>query len=188
MADQVASRGFIAIAPDLLSGKAPNGGGTPDFSSSDDAMKAIYALDPVGVTSALNAVFDFAEKIPSGNGKVSVGGFCWGGSQTFRYATNNTNISAAFVFYGTGPSESGDYKKIAVPVYGFYGGNDERVNATIAGSEQMMKEVSKKYEPVIYPGAGHGFMRSGQEPDANEDNKKARDQAFERLVDLLNKI
>jgi carboxymethylenebutenolidase len=188
MADQLAAQGFIVIAPDLLSGKAPNGGNTPDFSTSDDAMKAIYNLDADGVTSALNMVFNYAQKIPSGNGKVSVGGFCWGGGQTFRYSTNNPNVSAALVFYGTGPSEAEEYKRISAPVYGFYGGNDERVNATIETSGQMMKDAGKKYEPVIYDGAGHGFMRAGQEPTATEPNKKARDEAFKRMIEILNKI
>ena len=92
------------------------------------------------------------------------------------------------VFYGTGPSEAAEYKRIKAPVYGFYGGNDNRVNATIPDSEKVMKDTGKKYEPVIYKGAGHGFMRAGQEPDASEDNRKARDVAFERLIGLLNKI
>ena len=52
----------------------------------------------------------------------------------------------------------------------------------------MMKDSGKKYESVIYDGAGHGFMRAGQEPNANDMNKKVRDEAFQRLVSLLNKI
>jgi carboxymethylenebutenolidase len=188
MADQVAGEGFIVIAPDLISGMAPDGGNTPDFSNSDEARSAIYALDPDGITSDLNAVYDYASKIPAGNGKVVVMGFCWGGTQTFRYATNNEKAKAFMVFYGTGPGEEAEYKRIKAPVYGFYGGNDNRVNATIPDSEMFMKDTGKKYEPVIYQGAGHGFMRAGQEPDASEDNRKARDAAFERLIGLLKKI
>jgi len=188
MADQVAGEGFIVIAPDFISGKAPGGGDTPDFSNSDAARDAIYELDPDQITSDLNTVFEYAKKIPSGNTNVCVMGFCWGGSQTFRYATNNQNIEAAFVFYGTGPQEQEAYDRIEAPVYGFYGGNDNRVNATIENSENMMEKADKIYKPVIYEGAGHGFMRSGQAPDASPENKKARDAAFERLVNLLNKI
>ncbi len=188
MADQVAGEGFIVIAPDFISGKAPGGGDTPDFADSDAARQAIYELDPDQITSDLNAVFAYANKIPAGNSKVCVMGFCWGGSQTFRYATNNQNIEAAFVFYGTGPQEQEAYDRIEAPVYGFYGGNDNRVNATIENSEKMTEVASKIYKPVIYEGAGHGFMRSGQAPDASVDNKKARDAAFERLVSLLKKI
>jgi len=188
MTDQIAGAGFIAIAPDLLSGKAPNGGGTADFANSDDARTALYELKPEEVTEALQAVTDYVKKLPAANGKVCVGGFCWGGSQTFRFATNNQEVKAAFVFYGTGPKEAEAYERIKMPVYGFYGGNDQRVNATIPNSEGFMEKLKKTYKPVIYDGAGHGFMRAGQAPDASEANKKARDEAFERLVELLSEV
>ena len=188
MADQVAGEGFIVIAPDFISGKAPGGGDTPDFPNSDAARDAIYELNPDQITSDLNAVFTYAKKIPAGNGKVALMGFCWGGSQTFQYATNNPDIEAAFVFYGSGPEEQDAYNRIQAPVYGFYGGNDNRVNATIENSEKMMEKAGKTYKPVIYEGAGHGFMRAGQEPNATPDNKKARDSGFERLIQLLKEI
>ena len=103
MADQIAEAGYIAVAPDLLSGKAPDGGKTSDFANSDDARTAIYQLDPDAVTADLNVVYKYMIKLPASNGKSAVMGFCWGGSQTFRYATNNSEIGAAMVFYGTRP-------------------------------------------------------------------------------------
>jgi len=117
-----------------------------------------------------------------------VAGFCWGGGQTFRFATNNKAIKAAFVFYGTGPDKADDVGRIAAPVYGFYGGNDARVNATIPTSIQLMKKAGKTYEPVTYEEAGHGFMRAGEAPDANAANKKARDEAWARWKELLKKL
>ena len=126
--------------------------------------------------------------LPSCNGKVVVGGFCWGGAQTFRFATNNKNIKAAFVFYGTPPSKAEDIARISCPVYGFYGGNDARVTATVPKATDMMKTAGKTYEPVTYDGAGHGFMRAGEAPDANAANKKAHDDAWERWKKLLSKI
>jgi carboxymethylenebutenolidase len=188
MADQVAGEGFIVIAPDLISGKAPGGGDTPDFPDSDAARQAIYDLDPDQITSDLDAVFAYAKNIPAGNGKVVVMGFCWGGSQTFRYATNNPQIEASFVFYGTGPEEQEAYDRIKTPVYGFYGGNDNRVNATIENSLKMMENADMIYKPIIYKGAGHGFMRSGQAPDASPENRKARDAAFKRMINRMKRI
>jgi carboxymethylenebutenolidase len=188
MADQIAGGGFIAIAPDLLSGMAPNGGGTADFPNPDAARDAIYKLDSAQVRKDLNAVADYVTKLPSSNGKVAVAGYCWGGSQCFRMATNNEKIKAAFVFYGTGPDDISAIRSIKAPVYGFYGGNDERVNATIPKSDSLMKANGKKYEPVIYTGAGHGFMRAGQEPNATADNTKARDEAFARLIAKLKEM
>ena len=186
--DQLAERGFIAIAPDLLSGMGPDGGGTAEIGSGDAVRKAIQSLPPDQVTADLNATVDYVSKLPAANGKVAVGGFCWGGGQTFRFATNNDDIKAAFVFYGSGPDSAEAIEKIKAPVYGFYGSNDARVNATIPKSEELMKKAGKTYEPVIYEGAGHGFMRAGEAPDAMEANKKAREQAWERWTELLKNI
>lgn len=188
VADQLAEAGFIAIAPDLLSGAAPKGGGTEELGSGDEVRKVIGSLPPDQITADLNAVVAHVAKLPAANGKVAVGGFCWGGTQTFRFATNNHDIKAAFVFYGSGPDDAEAIKRITVPVYGFYGSNDARVNATIPTSTELMKNAGKTYEPVIYEGAGHGFMRSGEAPDANEANKKAREEAWQRWKTLLGKL
>ena len=187
MADQLAEAGYIAIAPDLLSGSGPNGGKTGDFPDGDAAREAIYRLQPDQVTADLNAVADHVAKLPASNGKVAVAGFCWGGSQTFRLATNRPDLVAAFVFYGTGPDSKEDISRIKSPVYGYYGGDDARVNATIPKSAELMKEAGKTYEPVTYEGAGHGFMRSGEAPNASEANRKARNEAWKRWMELLKK-
>lgn len=185
--DQLAEAGYIAIAPDFLSGAAPGGGGTAEFGGGDAVRKAISSLAPDQITGDLNAVVEHVGKLPACNGKVVVGGFCWGGSQTFRYATNNKNIKAAFVFYGTGPESEDAIARVNCPVYGFYGGNDARVNATIPTSTELMRKAGKAYAPVTYDGAGHGFMRAGEASDAGEANKKARDEAWKRWKELLKK-
>ncbi|HEY5043934.1 MAG TPA: dienelactone hydrolase family protein, partial [Verrucomicrobiae bacterium] len=149
--------------------------------------KAIAALPPAQITADLDAAVDYATNLPAANGKVVVAGFCWGGGQSFRFATNNKNLQAAFVYYGTPPGEN-DMAKINCPVYGFYGGNDARVTATVPTATAQMKAAGKAYEPVIYDGAGHGFMRVGEAPDANDANKKARDAAFLRTLELLKEL
>jgi carboxymethylenebutenolidase len=186
--DQLAEAGYIAIAPDLLSGAAPGGGGTAELGGNDGVRGAISALPPAQITADLQAVIDHVRKLPAANGKVVVMGFCWGGGQTFRLATNSRDIKAALPFYGTGPENAEDIARIACPVYGFYGGNDARVNASIPKSEDLMKKAGKTYEPVVYEGAGHGFMRAGEAPDANEPNKKARTEAWERVKKILSGI
>jgi carboxymethylenebutenolidase len=183
LADQVAAAGYIAVAPDLLSGMAPNGGGSSDFAQGQ-AVKAVSMLNPEQITRDLNAVADYALKVPSANGKLYVAGFCWGGGQSFRFATNRSDLSAAFVFYGPPPSAD-DMARINAPVYGFYGGNDERIGATIPTAREEMKAAGKVYEPLTYKGAGHGFMRAGEAPDANPANKKARYEAWVRWKRIL---
>lgn len=184
-ADQVAAAGYIAIAPDLLSGMGPNGGAT-DSSGSNDVGKAIRDLPPDQITGDLNAAADYGLKLPASNGKLAVAGFCWGGGQTFRFATNRKDLKAAFVFYGPPPAEGID--RIAAPVYGFYGGNDARIDATIPKTTEDMKAAGKTYDPVTYEGAGHGFMRAGEAPDASEANKKAYEDGWKRWKELLGKI
>jgi carboxymethylenebutenolidase len=187
VADQLAEAGYIAIAPDLLSGMGPKGGGTEDFGR-EQVRRAIMSLPPDQVTADLNAVTSYVAGVPACSGKVVVGGFCWGGGQTFRFATNNKDIKAAFVFYGSGPNNKEAVSRVNCPVYGFYGGNDARVNATIPQTKELMKEANKTYEPVVYEGAGHGFMRAGEAPGASAANKQAHDEAWKRWKELLQKV
>ena len=184
MTDEIAAEGYIAIAPDLLSGLGPKGGGSSDFPDQDAAVKAVSGLNADTVTADLNATADYAKKLPAASGKLAVAGFCWGGGKTFAFATHRPDLSAAFVFYGQGP-EAAAMSAIAAPVYGFYAGNDARIGATIPATTDAMKSAGKKYEPVTYDGAGHGFMRAGEAPDAKPDDKKAREEGFTRLTTLL---
>lgn len=182
MADEIAASGYIVIAPDLLSGHGPNGGDFSTFTSQDAATKAVSALDAAAVNADLDAAADYAKKIPSSNGKLAVAGFCWGGGKSFAFATHRRDLKAAFVFYGPPPS---DFATITAPVYAFYAGNDARINATIPSTTEAMKAANKRYDPVIYDGAGHGFMRAGEAPDATPANKKSREEGFDRLIKLL---
>jgi carboxymethylenebutenolidase len=185
LADQLAEAGYIAVAPDLLSGMGPNGGRTPDFPKGG-ATEAVSHLNPEQVTADLNAAADYALKIPAANGKLFVTGFCWGGGQSFRFATNRADLAAAFVFYGPPPDKDA-MKRIQAPVYGFYAGNDARIDATLPAAREQMKAAGKKYDPVVYKGAGHGFMRAGEAPDAKEGDRKARAEAWERWKSILKK-
>jgi carboxymethylenebutenolidase len=186
MADELAAQGFIVVAPDLLSGFGPNGGGSSEFASQDATIKAVSGLDADVVIADLDATADYGKHLPAGNGKIAVTGFCWGGGKSFAFATQRKDLSAAFVFYGPGPAE---VSSITAPVYGFYAGNDARIGATIPATTAAMKAAGKKYEPVTYDGAGHGFMRAGEDPgNTVPGNKTAREQGFARLVSLLKQM
>jgi len=185
LADQVAEAGYIAAAPDLLSGMGPNGGRSSSFEPGK-ANEAVSKLSPDQVTADLNAAADYGKKLPASNGKLFVGGFCWGGGQTFRFATNRADLTAAFVFYGPPPDKDA-MERIKAPVYGFFAGNDARIGAMIPDAIANMKAAGKTFEPVTYDGAGHGFMRSGEAPDAKDADKKARSEAWERWKSLMAK-
>jgi carboxymethylenebutenolidase len=197
--DQLAENGVIAIAPDLLSGQT--------FADGDGARKAIAALPKEQIEADLNAASDYAlTKIPAANGTLTVCGFCWGGGWTFEYASVNPKLKAAYSFYGVALTDPAEWRKrdsgwatpqieanrmianIACPVYGFYAENDERVNATIPKAQELMRAAGKKYAPVIYKGAGHGFMREGEMPNASDANKKAHNDAWARWKTLLKQL
>lgn len=186
--DQLAEAGYIAVAPDMLSGFSSEHRKTSDFPSSDDARNAIYELDPEQVKNDLNAVQAYAAKMQAGNGKTVSIGFCWGGMQSFRFATYNDDLKAALVFYGSAPESASEIEKINAPVYGFYGGNDSRINSGIPDVEKRMKEAGKTYEYEIYDGAGHAYMRQGDDPDVSDDNTKARNESWERIKTILSGI
>lgn len=185
--DQLAARGFIAIAPDLLSAFDSTHARTSDFATSDAAREAIYALDPDQVLSDLLAVRAHAGTLQGANGRTAVVGFCWGGAQSFRLASAAPELKAALVFYGSPPADSAAYAQIQAPVHGFYGEDDERINATIPETERRMKALGKTYDVKVYPGAGHAFMRRGDDPAETGPNRAARDSAWTRLVRVLEK-
>lgn len=183
--DQLAAEGYIAIAPDLLSEYDSEHHRTSDFTSSDAARDAIYDLDPGRITRDLNAVQEYILSDPSSDGRIVVAGFCWGGSQSFRYATHAEGLSSALVFYGSAPDDEERIEKISAPVYGFYGGNDQRINATVPGTEKLMDKYGKMYEYRIYDNAGHGYMRTGDNPDGEKANVTARNQSWEWIRKIL---
>jgi carboxymethylenebutenolidase len=190
LTDQLAEAGYVAIAPDLLSGMGPNGGGTSSFQG-NAVGQAIRDLSPDQITADLNAVADYVSKLPASNGKIVVTGYCWGGTQSFRFATNRPDLKAAFVFYGSAPMtvtgaermiDKAAFAKINAPVYGFYAQNDARINETLPKTIEAMTELKKTFDPVTYEGAGHGFMRAGDAPEpvapVAKGDKEADDKAM----------
>jgi carboxymethylenebutenolidase len=185
LADELAAAGYIAIAPDLLS--AP-GKDTQSYADQGAAIKAVSALKASQIFPDLDAAADYVTKLPAADGTLAVCGFCWGGGWSFGYANHNPKLKASYVFYGTGPETKADAENIKCPVYGFYAEDDARVDATIPPTKEIMKSLGKTYEPEIYAGAGHGFMRAGEAPDAQPANRKAHDDAWARWKSLLKKL
>lgn len=161
-----------------------NPGGTSAFPDQGSVTRAVSSLPDAQVLADLDAAADYGKKLPAASGKLFVTGFCWGGGKTFLFATHRKDLSGAFVFYGPPPAED-LLKNITTPVYGFYAGNDARITATVPKTQELMKAAGKTYEPVTYDGAGHGFMRAGEAPDASAPNAAARQAGFKRLVELM---
>jgi carboxymethylenebutenolidase len=188
LGDQLAQDGFIAIVPDFLSGKGPNGGGTDTLGQ--DVGKTIQALTLADVNARLNAAMEYGKKLPASNGKTAVIGFCWGGARSFGYAAAQPALNAAVVYYGDAPGSSDNTLETALanvkaPVLGLYAGNDARIGATVPGTEAAMKKLAKSYEVHTYDGAGHGFMFA--QGGAGGANLKAAQESWPVVLQFFRK-
>ena len=181
VADQLAADGFIAIAPDLLSGKGPGGGGSESVDGGG-ARALIRELDRAEVVRRLNGAAAYATALPAALPVFASIGFCWGGSTSFRYATAQPDLGAAVVFYGSSPPTE-SLMEIAAPVLGHYGGDDERVNATIPPAREELNRLGRTYEVSVYDGAGHGFLR--QQNGREGANMRATEGAWPRTIAFL---
>ncbi len=184
VADQLAAEGFVAVAPDLLSGKGPDGGGTESFEG-DTVRAAIQALPGQEVEQRLNAVRQWAIDHDATTEKTATVGFCWGGSTSFAYATRQPALNAAVVYYGTSPRQERSFQELKVPVLGLYGGDDARVTSTVPATEEAMKAAGKEFIHHIYEGAGHGFLRQQEGRDGA--NKRAAEAAWKETIAFLRK-
>jgi carboxymethylenebutenolidase len=178
VADQLAADGFIAIAPDLLTGKnVPTG---PDGEPvRDSATAAIRTLDPAAVQRRIDATARHAMALPAALPRYGIVGFCWGGAASFAHAVHAPGLGASVVYYGTSPATA-SLASVRAPVLGLYGENDARVNATIAPADSAMRALGRSYEHRIFAGAGHGFLR--QQDGQNGANLQASRDAWPLTV------
>jgi carboxymethylenebutenolidase len=181
---KLAAQGFMTIAPDLISNSIEGIEKTSDFENADKAREAIMALNQEQITKDLSLIYNYVKNDPLINGKISVVGFGWGGSQGFIFAAQNQDLENVMVYYGTPPKDLSTLKNIKCPVYGFYGAADARVNGTIPDTESTMKEYGNPYSFDIYEGAGHAFMSRGAQ-EAYGPNTMAYEKSWKKLIALL---
>jgi len=180
--DQLAKEGYIAIAPDLIPGsKIPVGA---DSLSNQEAVAAVSKLNPANVQAGIYAAANYAMALPSALHKYGVVGFCWGGTASFAHAVVSPDLGASVVYYGTAPSAA-NLLSVKAPVLGLYGGSDARVLATVAPADSAMKALHKVYDPHVFAGAGHGFLRA--QTAQNGANMTATQQAWPATIKWFRK-
>ncbi len=185
VADQLGAEGYIAIAPDLLSGHGPNGGGSESVDQ-QGATRLIRDVRPEEARRRLMAAGRYATALPAARqGRVGSVGFCWGGSTSFALATAWPELRAAVVYYGTSP-DSASLANVRAPVLGLYAGDDARVNTTVPPAQAEMRRLGKRYEVATYEGAGHGFLR--QQDGREGANLRASATAWPRTVAFFREV
>ena len=134
-------------------------------------------LVPDQVTADLDATYGYVNGLPSvKKNHTGVIGFCWGGGQTFRYATNNPKLKAAVVCYGPNP-DTLTLARIKAPILGVYGEADARINSMLPTVSRLMSQLGKSFVADSYPGTGHGFLKPGRK---GSDTDQV-DRAWERI-------
>ena len=161
LADEVAGMGYVVVAPNVR--------------SQGDPMPQ------------LNAVADYAKKLPASNGTLFVAGLGWGGMESWRFAAERSDVAATLVFCGASPDKDA-IARIKGDVYGFYAANDPQVDATVPPAQAAAKAAGVVFEAVTYAGVGPGFMESGEAPDAKTNDKLTRGYAMERMKSVLDMV
>jgi carboxymethylenebutenolidase len=177
VADQLAADGFIAVAPDFLTGKV--GGANPDSISLDSAVALVRTLESAEVQRRIDAAARYGMSLPAALPRYGVVGFCWGGSQSFAHAVHSPALGAAVVYYGGSPPTA-SLASVRAPVLGLYGGSDARVNATVPAADSALRALGRTYEVHMFEGAGHGFLR--QQAGQSGANLTATQEAWPRTV------
>lgn len=176
--DQLAADGYIAIAPDLITGKYTLAAG--DTLPQAQASALIRTLVPADVQRDIAATAEYGMSLPAAQQRFGVVGFCWGGSTSFNTAVSaHPKLRGAVVYYGGSPPPA-ELAKVRAPVLGLYGENDARVNASIPPTDSTMRALGKQYEPVMLAGAGHGFLR--QQDGQNGANMQASRAAWPKTI------
>lgn len=201
-ARRIAEMGYVTIAPDMVSGLAPNGGGVSDFPNVRMTSDVMTTLPDDHAVAQFNAWADYAARLPQSDGRFAIVGLSWGGGSAFRYAGNpahDRGLQAVCIFYDVGPPaiNQGPNKllpnrppasvdRIDVPIYGFYGSTDMRVMKSLQATTEAMQAAGKHYEPVVYDGADHAYLRLGGNPaDGNPANDRATADSYARLEQIL---
>jgi carboxymethylenebutenolidase len=163
--ERLAREGYAVAAPDLfhqLGGPNPESGGTPYGELRHDDGRA-YVIEVVARLRDLGAA------------TVGITGFCMGGGYAYQAAVTGVDIDAAAPFYGGGIAQH--LGEPYVPLLCFFGGQDE----WIPSDDIALVEKTHPGQVVVYPDAGHGFMRDGS--DAFDE--AAATDAWQRLLEFF---
>ena len=175
IADRLAAEGFVALAPDMYHGDMAREPG--------EAQKLMMALNVDEVAKELRGAAQALKANGASSQSVGAVGFCMGGQLALYAGTVTPDVGAVVDFYGIHPNVKPDYRNLKGPVLILVGDQDPMAGPEPSGQvEQGIKAAGKQAEMVVYPGAGHAFMRDGDPQAYKEDAAK---DAWTRMLNHL---
>lgn len=154
VARRLATSGYVAFAPDLLSPM----GGTP--ADPDIARDMIGKLDRSETVANARAAVEWLRGRDDTTRRAGMVGFCWGGGLIGQVAAAAPDLNAAVVFYGA-PPEPAKAAAIKAPLLLHYAGLDERINTQVPAFREALDKTGVTYELHMYEGANHAFHNDG---------------------------
>jgi carboxymethylenebutenolidase len=152
--DWFAANGYVAVAPDLYSGRK----GKKPFCIlamvRETAARRGRAFDDIDAVRS--AISDRADC----TGKIGVIGFCMGGGFALVLAATNQGFSASSINYGPVPNDADALLKGACPVIGSFGAHDYMMKGAASRLETALEINGVEHDVKEYPDAGHAFLNS----------------------------
>ena len=173
--DRLANAGFVALAPDLYSGRVAR--------TVEEAERLREGWDEAQVVPALVlSALDALSQHPAVSGKgLGVIGFSMGGYWALWLAAQKPDqVRAVTVFYSTG---EGDFAQSNAAFQGHFAAQDPyEPEAGVRALEKALREANRPTNFYTYPGTGHWFFEKDR-PDAY--NSQAAKAAWDRTIAFL---
>ena len=155
--EDFARRGYVAVMPDLFSGRGPR-------------LVRVARTMVDASRGKVNADIDatrvwLTEQDDVDGERIGVIGFCMGGGFALAYiAGGRPGVRAVAVNYGAVPKDPAKLRG-ACPIVGSYGAKDRGIGRTHA--ERLCRHLDMldiEHDVKVYDDAGHSFMTQGHHP------------------------
>ena len=190
---RLAAAGYVAMMPDLYFRQGPLSAPTPDAE-----MGRLAQLDKRQSIRDLLAAADWLKAEPAVTGtRLGVVGFSLGATLALAMAAERRDLAIAAYYPFPAGQVPADEKSpppplslvasMSGPIIAFWGDHDEFVD--MADAERLGADLTAHhvaYAAIIYPGAGHSFMRAA-ELGPGDDAKAAALDAWARTLSFLDR-
>jgi carboxymethylenebutenolidase len=172
-ADQLAGKGFLALAIDLYKGKVAK--------DPKQAQELMGAKDEKWGDAVEEAGLEWLKK-NAGGAKVTTLGWCMGGGESLKASLNDPkDVDATIMFYGFPVLDVAKLKTLRGPVLGIWANKDGWITPDkVAQFDKALTEAGVKHEFHAYD-ADHAFAN----PSGGKYNGEAAKDAWDRMLKFL---